>query len=102
MRTSTVYLLCLDSPLGHARHYVGSALHLERRLAYHETGSGANFLRVCRERGITWTLVRTKPGGKAEERRIKRAGGQVRYCPRCNPRCGSRVWGSEATTVWRE
>jgi hypothetical protein len=39
--TGTVYLLHFDRPCRHARHYVGWALNVKRRLAEHEAGRGA-------------------------------------------------------------
>lgn len=94
-----VYLICLDRPLGHARHYVGWANNLEARLAYHGGPGGARILAVAKSRGITWTLVRKMPGSKQDERRVKRAGGQVRYCPRCSPRPREGVWGNDQHTL---
>ncbi len=79
----TVYLLHLDQPLVHARHYCGWAANLEARLAHHEDGTGANMLAVAKERGITWRLARTWPGDKNRERQIKNQGGASRFCPIC-------------------
>lgn len=47
-----VYLLHLDTPLSHAKHYMGSCDDLDARLERHRTGSGARMLAVCIERGI--------------------------------------------------
>jgi predicted GIY-YIG superfamily endonuclease len=79
----TVYLLHFDQPYRHARHYVGWALNVKRRLAEHEAGRGARLLAVAREAGITWQLARMWPGGRARERQIKRQGGHSRQCPLC-------------------
>lgn len=83
----TVYLVCFDSPFGHARHYLGWAGpgHLDQRLAHHAAGSGANLLRHVVKAGISWRLVRTWPGDRTEERRLKRRGGHTRLCPACRP-----------------
>ncbi len=83
----TVYLVCFDEPYRHARHYSGYAGPgmLAWRMAHHRAGSGSNLLRVVAEAGIGWQLVRTWPGTRADERRLKRRGGATRSCPRCCP-----------------
>jgi predicted GIY-YIG superfamily endonuclease len=82
-RTGTVYLLHFDQPYRHARHYVGWALNVKRRLAEHEAGRGARLLAVVRAAGIGWQLARMWPGSRARERQIKRQGGHARHCPLC-------------------
>jgi len=88
----TVYLLHFDRPYGPgggangrgtAKHYLGWAQDLERRLAHHADGSGANLLRVVKNAGIGWTLARTWTGGRHRERQLKRQGGRARMCPAC-------------------
>lgn len=79
----TIYLLHLDRPLGHARHYCGWTSDLPARLARHAQGQGARLLQVARERGITWTLAATWPGTRADERQRKGRGSAVKYCPIC-------------------
>ena len=56
-----VYILHLDPPYRHARHYTGHAEpgHLAERLAEHGT---ARLLQVQREAGGSWHLARTLPG----------------------------------------
>jgi hypothetical protein len=61
-----IYLLHLDRPYKHARHYLGWASNLEARLAPHADGTGANLLRVAKEAGIGWTLARTWPGDRLD------------------------------------
>jgi predicted GIY-YIG superfamily endonuclease len=80
----TVYLLHLTEPFGHARHYMGWASDLPRRLAHHQAGTGANLLRHVAKAGIGWELARTWPGDRAEERRLK-ARASTRRCPLCVP-----------------
>jgi hypothetical protein len=87
MRTTTVYLLCFDEPIGTsgrgmAQHYIGSSASLEAELARHRNGSHAAIMREVNRRGIGWELVRTWPGGRREERRLKDQGGHGRQCPR--------------------
>lgn len=89
----TVYLLHLDPPYKHARHYLGwaSAGNLGLRLSHHAAGSGANLLRYAAKAGGTWRLARTWPGDRHLERRIKRRGSSVRVCPVCRPELEKRV-----------
>jgi predicted GIY-YIG superfamily endonuclease len=82
-RTSTVYLLHLDRPLSHARHYLGSTADLEARLEEHRRGTGARLMEVCKERGIGFTLARTWAGGRTLERQLKQQKGGPRLCPIC-------------------
>lgn len=55
----SVYLLHFDEPIAHAQHYLGSARNLPARLLLHYKGNGARLMKVVRERGIGWRLVRT-------------------------------------------
>jgi hypothetical protein len=87
----TVYLLHLDPPFGHARHYTGWASDLHGRLAHHGTSQGANMLWHAAKAGGTWTLARTWPGDRYLERRLKRAGGASRRCPVCRPDLAGRL-----------
>lgn len=89
---STVYLLHLNSPLRHARHYVGYAeADLDARLERHKSGNGARMLAVCRERGITWTLQRTWEGGRVFERKLKNQKNTPKLCPICNENALNRA-----------
>ncbi len=82
-QAGTVYLLHFDQPYKHARHYVGWARDLKRRLAEHEAGQGARLLAVVGAAGIGWQLARMWPGGRDRERQIKWQGGHARKCPLC-------------------
>lgn len=87
----TVYLLHFSSPYRHAGHYLGfTAGELETRLVEHQTGAGANLVRVIINAGLSFELARTWRGGRRLERRIKTLGGARRVCPICTP--GTR-WG---------
>ncbi len=80
----SVYLIHLDTPLAHARHYCGFAIHVEERLAHHRAGTGARMLQVCNERGITYELARVWPGAdRTFERALKDTHHTARYCPLC-------------------
>ncbi len=108
MVESLVYLIHLDTPLAHARHYLGTTEELHERVKQHlattwkrydepqigddgrrhlgeATGSGATFLGAVNAAGIQWKVVRTWKGGRKEERALKRANHNPRFCPICNP-----------------
>jgi len=81
-----VYLIHFDEPFGHARHYLGFAKtgKLDRRIAQHRRGKGANLLTKVKEAGIGWNVVRTWPGGgRKMERVLKNRGSSARHCPVC-------------------
>ncbi len=81
-----VYILHLDTPLEHARHYTGYAQDLAERIPLHGTSRGARIMEVCRERGITWRLGRVFDGGNRRlERRFKKLGHADTRCAICNP-----------------
>jgi predicted GIY-YIG superfamily endonuclease len=96
-RMSTVYLLHFSAPYRHARHYTGWTDDLPARLAMHAAGHGARLIAVARAAGITFTLARTRPGSRADERAIKNAGGAVRYCPLCTPHPLNGRWTPDTT-----
>lgn len=79
----TVYLLHFDAPLAHAQHYVGYAEDLEARIARHRKGNGARLVSVFAEKGIGFTVARTWPGDRKQERRIKNLKNSPRLCPIC-------------------
>lgn len=90
-----VYLLHLDTPLPRgtskagqplfAGHYIGYSTKLATRLQHHENGTGARFMQVCKERGVTWQLARVWEGGRDLERHLKAQRNAPRLCPICNP-----------------
>lgn len=79
----TIYLLHFDTPLAHARHYLGWTGDLDTRLSEHGSGRGARLLQVANERGITFRLARTWAGDRFRERALKKQGGKARMCPVC-------------------
>ena len=88
--SGTVYLLHfsepignLDNPHGYAQHYLGFTHDLDARLAAHRSGNGSRIMEVVTERGIGWQLVRTWPGDRALERRLKRRHNSPKLCPIC-------------------
>ena len=84
MRGSVVYTLHLWPPLGHAAHYTGttSERRLAQRLTDHALGRGARLTQVQAERGGSWVLAQTQPGGRVTERRLKQHGA-ARRCEVC-------------------
>lgn len=87
MRTTTVYLLHFDAPVGNerhqARHYLGSTADLPGRLADHRAGRSARLLEVLHQLGIGFECVRTWEGGRREERRLKNRKNARHLCPVC-------------------
>lgn len=77
-----VYLIHLDSPVGHAQHYTGWYAN-PLRLEHHSKGTGANLLAVARQRGISWRVAEAIPGDRHLERQLKNRGGAKRRCPIC-------------------
>lgn len=88
---SVCYLLHLDKPLRHAKHYMGVCEDLDARLSRHAKGAGARMLAVCIERGITWKLARTWPGDRVFERKLKNRKDAPKLCPICNPNALNRA-----------
>jgi predicted GIY-YIG superfamily endonuclease len=86
-----VYLIHFDRPIGdpgnprgQARHYIGYADDLERRLAQHRSGNGSALMAAVARVGIPWQVVRTWPDGdRTLERRLKRQKHAWRFCPLC-------------------
>lgn len=85
-RTSSIgiiYLLHLEQPFGHSKHYTGWTINLENRLSEHRAGRGARLLELCGASGIGFQVARTWTGTRARERALKRQGGARRRCPIC-------------------
>jgi len=80
-----VYLVHLDPPYKHAKHYLGKTnITVTRRDARHAAGQGARLLQVQAQAGGTWHVVRTWRGGDRKERQLKTRSGAL-YCPECHP-----------------
>lgn len=73
------------NPRGQARHYIGYAADVERRLAEHRAGTGAAIMAAVTEAGIAWECVRVWEGGRTLERQLKNSKRARRFCPICNP-----------------
>jgi hypothetical protein len=87
-----VYTLHLWPPIAHAKHYTGSAFErkLAQRLTDHALGRGARLTQVQVERGGSWVVAQTEPGGRSEERRLKQHGA-ARRCEVCKAADGYRA-----------
>lgn len=88
---ATVYLIHLDRPIKHSRHYIGyTALEsAELRLKRHKQGDGAEFLAYANELGIEYDIARRWEfpdwkSARAFERKLKHYKNAPRYCPICN------------------
>jgi len=101
-----VYILHFETPLHHAKHYVGFSQNkrtLKQRLEHHKhtnwtppepgekigkcTGPGANFMGVVNHFGIEWKLAKVfQNADRNFERKLKNTNNTARYCPICNPK----------------
>ncbi len=97
----TVYLLHFETPYKHARHYMGFAYNVERRIEEHRNGNGARLMQAVVGAGIDFVIARTWEGcTEADEARLKdrrerkpspamrktsskRGKGGSRFCPIC-------------------
>src|SRR5437588_8669062 len=61
---SKVYLIHLDTPLKHARHYVGFSEDLPSRMQKHRNGQGAAFMKAVEKEGISWHVSRIWDGDR--------------------------------------
>lgn len=85
MKRSVVYTLHLWPPVAHAKHYTGYVPREKRlpyRLADHALGRGARLTQVQVERGGSWVVAQTEPGGRRRERQLKKHGA-ARRCQVC-------------------
>lgn len=83
MKTCIVYLLHFDRPFRHAKHYLGSTVDLDARLACHRSNhSDVRLLRIIKAAGIGFQLARTWKGDKKRERKMKGRGLSA-LCPIC-------------------
>jgi predicted GIY-YIG superfamily endonuclease len=82
----TVYLLHIDPPFKHARHYLGVTRNgrpVSQRLAEHNEGRGARLTRAARKAGSTLTLARVWLNADfASERKMKKRS-LAPLCPIC-------------------
>lgn len=79
----TVYLIHFDKPIAHASHYIGWAANVDARLWHHKHNRGARILKRANELGISYAIVRTWPGTRELERKLKNQKKARIYCPVC-------------------
>lgn len=80
---SKVYLIHLEKPLRHARHYLGFSEDLPKRIQKQRTGQGAAFMRAINKQGITWHVSRIWDGDRTFERMLKDQHNASHLCPTC-------------------
>lgn len=79
-----VYLLHFDTPYHHARHYIGFAFDVDRRIDEHRRGCGARLMSVIKGAGIGFTVAQVWHGeDRTFERHLKRRHGAGKFCPVC-------------------
>jgi hypothetical protein len=80
------YLLHFDSPLSHARHYIGWSWNIDQRVEHHAMHPDRpHMLRELKKAGISFTLVRIWPGyTRDQERLLKNRHEGPKFCPLCN------------------
>lgn len=83
--TGTIYLLHLERPYRHARHYLGwtAGEDLSPRLEAHRGGSGARLMEGVAAAGIGFVLARAWEGKTRHDERRMKVRGQTRRCPVC-------------------
>lgn len=87
-----IYILHIEIPLSHARHYMGSTQDLEPRLAAHAQGRGARLTQVLLELSMKWQLgglfqekdFSVHSTGRKAERKAKNNHSGPTYCEICS------------------
>ena len=94
-REHVIYILHIDPPLAHARHYVGWTKDedVTRRVNEHLKQRGrrpSKLVAAALAAGRTVTLAGVLEGDRDFERALKRRGGAAKYCPSCRPERNAR------------
>jgi predicted GIY-YIG superfamily endonuclease len=79
----TIYLLHFSEKLHHAQHYLGWTENLDQRIDTHRAGNGSRLAAAIKDKGISFTVVRTWQGTKTDERRLKKRKNHPKLCPTC-------------------
>ena len=80
----TVYLICLDEKIHHAKHYIGWSKFFKQRIEHHRRKTGAKFLAKAVRRRIPFEVVRTWHNKDGHfERKLKRQKNAKFFCPNC-------------------
>ena len=88
----SVYLLHIDPPYQHAKHYVGWTPNgVKDRIKLHQRGQGARLCEVAVGAGRKLILARVWhhadwKSARAHERKLKRNSHVPEQCPICNPK----------------
>jgi hypothetical protein len=91
-----IYILHIDPPLKHARHYVGwtADADVTRRVKEHLEQKGrrpSRLVGAALTAGCQVSLVASFEGTRDDERRLKNNGAATRYCPLCRPAYNRRA-----------
>jgi len=78
-----VYLIHFDRHYKRAKHYLGAAKNLEKRMKLHRSGKGSKLLAALNKEGIGYSVVRTWDGYFEKERELKRRKNASQLCPKC-------------------
>lgn len=82
--TTGIYLIHFDPAYKHAKHYLGFAPSIERRIHAHLRGRGARLTQVARDAGCTLLLVRIwENADRTTERKFKNRSHVPMLCPIC-------------------
>lgn len=82
----TVYVLHIDPPYRHARHYIGFTpdATADRRIAEHLAGTGSPLIRAARAAGCTIQVAEVFAGApRLFERNLKRRRDTASWCHLC-------------------
>jgi hypothetical protein len=112
----TVYVLHIEPPLHHAKHYIGWTCDSDpwRRIAEHLSGQGSPLVAAAVAAGRSIDLVLAVGGNRGLERRFHNRHG-TRVCPRCRAqhprkphqfrlpmiRKGGRALATSPSWLWR-
>lgn len=102
MGATYVYLLHFREPYKHARHYLGFANDIGRRMWRHRTGVGSRLVRAVIASGGDFTIARVwRNGTRTMERQLKNQRNAPRLCPICNPKLRKETMNIDDTITTR-
>lgn len=78
-----IYLIHFEEPYYHARHYIGWAKTLKKRIADHRAGRGSRLMQIINEANIDWVVAMHRKGSRKDERALKNKKHASRFCPKC-------------------
>ena len=80
-----VYLLHIEPPWRHCKHYLGWSPDIANRYVVHCSGRGARLTGQAIEAGSKLILARTWPGATPDDERRMKGRGLTPLCPICTP-----------------